>query len=487
MASGRRNNPATKAAVAGALGVGAGILGLGSVATASEPTQQEMLEQIKALQAKVEQLESRQGRQALATQPAGQSATGQAGEGATIDSVLRDAERRSSPSMLQTGGFTAGYSKNKFLIQDEAGSFVLNPNFQFQFRHVANFRSDDSADGDGDDKIQSGFEVRRLKFAFDGNVFGPALTYKFQWATSRTNGQPILDDAWIRWAVGDTFGDSGKDFAIRAGQFKDPTFHEEINSSKRLLAVDRSLMNEVLAGGVTDWVQGVSLIWDDGPEGRPLRAEVGFSDGINTDNTNFTDTGGSAFYGAANPSWGGFARVEYLAMGNWKQYDDFTAMGNTENLLVFGAGATYTENGNTAGGGDTLLFTADAQYEADRLGLYGAFVGAYAEPDFATEGATLDMGFLVQAAYMLSEKWEVFGRYDNVLLDDARFDEATEDSFHELTFGLNYYMKGHAAKLTIDGTWLPSGTPNDQSGLGILDPDGDDDQFMIRTQFQLLI
>src|SRR6185436_8942650 len=56
MASGRRKHPATKAAVAGALGVGAGILGLGQVASAAEPTQQEMLEQIKALQAKVAQL-----------------------------------------------------------------------------------------------------------------------------------------------------------------------------------------------------------------------------------------------------------------------------------------------------------------------------------------------------------------------------------------------------------------------------------------------
>jgi hypothetical protein len=485
MLSGRRNNPATKAAVAGALSVGAGVLGFGSMASAAEPSQQELLEQIQALQAKVEQMEARQAPQ---TQAAPKATEAQA----TIGSVLDDAERRSNPQFLQagSGGLTAGYVKNKFIIQDESGDFLLNPNLQFQLRHVANFRSDDSADGTGDDAAESGFEIRRLKFAFDGNAFGKDLTYKFQWATNRSNGTPVLDDAWVRWSMGNAFGEASKDLALRVGQFKDPTFHEEITSSKRQLAVDRSLMNEVLAGGQTDWVQGVALIWDDGPEGRPLRAEIGFTDGLNTDNTNFVDAGGSAFYGAANPDWGAFARVEYLAMGNWKQYDDFTAMGNTEDLLVIGGGATYSENGNTAGGGDTLLYTIDAQYETGRLGLYAAYVGAYSEPGFATDGGLHDMGFLVQAGYMLDRegKWEVFGRYDSTLLDDARFTtEGNEDSFHELTLGLNYYIKGHAAKLTIDGTWLPNGAPNNQDGIGVLDPDGDDDQFMIRTQFQLLI
>ena len=53
--------------------------------------------------------------------------------------------------------------------------------------------------------------------------------------------------------------------------------------------------------------------------------------------------------------------------------------------------------------------------------------------------------------------------------------------------GLNFYMKGHTAKLTIDGTYLPNGTPSNQTGIGILDPDNDEDQFLLRTQFQLLI
>ena len=498
MFSGRRKSPATKArakaAVAGALTVGAGVLGFGSTASAAEPTQQELLEQIKALQSKVEQLEARQDQQAEKQQGATtRPAAAQAEPEATIGSVLRDAERRSNPAMLQSGGFTAGYSKNKFLIQDEAGNFVLNPNIQFQFRHVANYREEDNnedsgglGDGESDAGVESGFEVRRLKFAFDGSVFGPALTYRFQWATNRGNGNPVLDDAWVRVALGNVLGDGARDFAVRIGQFKDPTFHEEMVSSKRQLAADRSLVNEVIGGGLTDWVQGVALIWDDGPEGRPLRAEVGFSDGINTDNTPFTDAGGAPDFGAGNPDWGGFARLEYLAMGNWKQYDDFTAMGNTEDLLALGVGASYTETSG-AGGGDTFLYTADAQYETGKLHLYGAFYGIYGESEDAEAGGHNDTGVLVQAGYLLTEKLELFGRYDVLMLDDNRVGETGEDTYSEATIGLNYYIRGHAAKFTIDLNYLPAGSPNDQTGIGYLGDDNDEDQFAIRSQFQLLL
>jgi hypothetical protein len=490
MFSGRRTFPAAKATVAGAIGMGAGILSIGSAAMAAEPSQQEMLDKIKSLEAKVEQLENRQDQResvspSAQTQP---SEPGSGGGNASIDSVLNDAERRSNPSFLQAGGgFTAGFNHNRFVIQDEAGNFSLRPDFQLQARYVANYRRDDTANGTGDRRIESGFEISRMKFAFEGNVFGPDLVYRFQWATYASDTSPRLEDAWVRYSLRGLLGDAGRNWAVRAGQFKDPTFHEENVNSRRQLAVDRSMANEVLGGGVTDWVQGVSVIWDDGPGGSPFRAEFGFTDGINTDNTNFVDAGGSATFGADHPAWGAFGRVEYLAMGDWRQYEDFTAMGNTNDLLVIGGGLSYTQSGRTAGGADTLFYTADVQYESGKLGLYGAFYGAYGEPATASAGGTNDYAVLAQAGYMLNDKWEVFGRFDELFLDSARIGSSSEDKFPEVTIGLNWYLKGHAAKFTIDGTWLPNGTPQDLSQLGILDPDGDKAQFIFRTQFQLLI
>src|SRR5688572_12492138 len=233
----------------------AGVCGLGQGAAAAEPTQQELIDQVKALSAKVEQLEASQRAEAPsgARADSGPVTIGAADE-ATISSVLRDADLRSTPKMLQSGDFTAGYSRGKFLIQDAAGNFVMNPNFQLQARYVFNHRDASTADADDSDaNVQDGFEIRRMKFAVDGNAFGPGLTYKFQWATSRSNGQLVLEEAWVRYALGGARGD----WAVRLGQFKDITFHEETTSSKRQLAVDRSLLNEVLAGGLTDYEQGI--------------------------------------------------------------------------------------------------------------------------------------------------------------------------------------------------------------------------------------
>jgi hypothetical protein len=343
-----------------------------------------------------------------------------------------------------------------------------------------------------------------MKFSFDGSVFGPTLTYKFQWGTERSNGTPVLEDAWVRYALGDMFGDKAHDWAVRVGQFKDPTFHEEITSSKRQLAADRSLLNELLGGGITDWVQGVSLIWDDGAGGSPLRAEVGFSDGPGTRNTNFANNGGglpaSLFPGEQDPQWGAFARAECLLAGDWKQYDDFTALGNTRDLLVVGAGASYAEVHHS----DIFFHTVDVQYESERLGLYAAYVGLYNEPnggipgtdtDTSEAGAQLkhagggayEWGYLVQAGYMLDRKWEVFGRYDQTFLDSSHLNPASDDSFPEFTVGVNYYIRGHAVKLTIDGTIAPNGVPVNESDLGLLDPDGDQTQIAIRGQLQLLL
>jgi hypothetical protein len=65
-----------------------------------------------------------------------------------------------------------------------------------------------------------------------------------------------------------------------------------------------------------------------------------------------------------------------------------------------------------------------------------------------------------------------------------------EDTIHEFTAGVNYYLGwdgafGHRAKITVDVVYLPNGSPNDQTGLGVLA--GTEDQFVLRGQFQLQI
>ena len=493
----RRSIPAI---LAGALGVG-GAFGLTPAAFADDAADTQALkEQIRLLQTKVEQMESRQQQatqpaqpqQTLpqatpqATQPA-QPTSGPGAVGSAVGDALSDAERRGNPLTLAPEGFTAGYDNGKFIIQSADGSFLMNPNAQFQFRYVLNHR--DAAEDDDTDS-QLGFEVRRLKLSLDGNVFGKNTAYKLQWATNRSGGGLILEEAYVRHAFGESFwGGRLSNWAIKAGQFKDPTFHEEITSSKRQLAVDRSLLNETLAGGVTDYEQGVTFIYDprNSPIGVPMRAEVGFIDGANTDNTNFTDSGGPSALGITNASWGALARVDVKLSGDWKNYDDFTAMKTTGDLLVVGGGLNVTEGD----GGTAWFHTVDVQWEPANLvpglGVYAAYVGV--SQDLRGEDAEnpYHWGFLVQAGYMLNNQWEVFGRYDYTDLDlEAVGGGAAEDKLHEITLGVNYYMKGHASKFSADVTWLPNGSPLDLNGIGVLES-GEEDQIVVRLQYQLLL
>ena len=453
----------------------------------AEPTQQELLRQIEALRAKVERLEASQ------TQPTAQPGTAQAttapsfavpvaapatepAERSASDQVRADSESRSQ--MLQnSGNFTAGYNKGKFVIQDEAGNFVFHPQLQLQFRFVANDRNDGKHDGNDDD-FQSGFEVRRAKFGFDGNMFSPNFTYLFLWATDRNTGNPVLEEAWGKYAFQTG---SLKDFYVKGGQFKDPFVHEALTSSKKLLAVERSLINDVFVGG-DDFVQGVSVGWDDGPEGLPLRAEVAYHDGVNGSNQNFQD------FPTTKANFGASGRVEYLAFGKWSEYEDFTTLGNTSDLLVIGAGANFTEAGDT----DTFLHTVDVQWETGRLGLYAAYLGRTNEDlkvgtgTSAHNANTYDWGFLVQAAYMLDPRVEPFARYDYINFDQAGLAAGVENRVSEITAGMNYYLKGHNAKFTVDVTYLPDGTPVADTGADILASPGEA-QLLLRAQFQLLI
>src|SRR5688572_15439508 len=236
----------------------------------SDPSREQIMKELAALREKVARLEAAQQNQ--------QAKLDATDVRATVQEVIRDADRRSQ--LLQAQGFTAGWSNGKFLIQSENGDFVLNPYFWTQMRAVANYREEDAANEiDGDATTDSGLELRWMKFGVEGRLW-EKLDYRFQWNTLRNGGNLTLDDAWVSYPLND-------DWRVKAGQFRERTHHEEFTEEIRQLAIDRSLVNLVLGGGNIDRVQGVALTFagDDGKS--PLRAEVGLTDGPNSDNTNF--------------------------------------------------------------------------------------------------------------------------------------------------------------------------------------------------------
>jgi hypothetical protein len=444
-------------------------LGTAGVAQAAEPTTAELMEQIKALQAKVQAMEIKQQNQVT-----------KADVDATVESVLRDADKQSQ--LMAMEGFTAGWSNGKFLLQSSDGNFVWHPWVQFQVRNTTSWRNDGKQPNNNDD-IQNGFEIRRLKYGFDGNAFTPNLTYAFQWQVGRKDGVSTLEDAWVRYKFADQW-------AVRGGQFKDPFSHESLTSSKRFTSAERTYMNDQFSPA-DNYVQGAGLIY----ESQQLHGELAYHDGSNTastignfsnQNQNFQD------WSTNNADWGVAGRLEYLVMGDWKNYDQYTALNVKNDTLVVGAAFDYTEIGDT----DALLHTVDATYQNPAgWALSAAYMGRYTK-DFpaATGGGPqqdlYEWGMFVQASYLFNPQWEVFARYDYTNFDDDGFTASQlaaglDDHVHEINAGVNYYMHGHAAKFTIDVGWLPNGAPFNDDGAGILV--NADPEFYLRGQFQLLI
>lgn len=404
---------------------------------------------------------------------------------ALLNEVQRDSASRAS--LLQNGG-TAGWD-NGFYLASSDGSFKMKIKGQLQTRFTYNTRDQinatDLEDELGmaiDDTDNSGFEMRRAKLIFAGNLFGPDLTYKVQGAFGRADGTFDLEDAWAKWAL-------GNGWSFYWGQMKVPFLHEELVSSSRQLAVDRSYVNETFTGGRTTGA-GIGFNNDEN-----FKFDFAFTDGANNANTAWNDT-----VDTGGTEWSMTARAEYLAAGTWGQFNDYTSLGSSEFGFLLG-GAVHWQNGEygsgfsmdtdddgepDAGGVETELFawTIDASLEGDGWNAAAYIVGLNAEPNGGN--STDDWAFVVQGgAFLAPDKFEVFGRWEWLDFDGM------EDEINIFTVGANYYIdtRGHAWKWTNDIVWcldsIPSGYGH--SGIGILeDAYGQEDQIAFRSQMQIL-
>lgn len=370
-----------------------------------------------------------------------------------VQDVLADADTRAS-LLAQDGG--AGYNRGFFLASGD-GNFKLKLSGQMQFRYVLNFQDDESSDS-----TRGGFENRRTKLSFEGNVFDPSWVYHVTGAFNRSGGSFDLEDAYIEKTL-----DNG--LAIQFGQFKLPFMREELVSSKRQLAVDRSLLNEEYN---QDRSQGIQVSW----EGEQFRWNAAFSDGFGTANT-------AAL--AEDTEWAFTGRVEFLGAGSWSQFRDFTSFQGEDFGMMIGGAAHYqkSEYGTAAGPEVELLtYTLDVSLEFGGANAFAAFVGRSLDDD---NGTDLDQyGFLIQGGVFLTEDLELFGRYEW-----SDFDVDGVEDLSVITVGVNKYWQKHGLKWTTDvGFGLDEvSAPFSSSGVGWrTDPTDEDGQIVIRSQLQLL-
>lgn len=395
---------------------------------------------------------------------------------AVVSEMLADAEARSS---LLAGG-TGGHDGSFFLASDD-GAFRLNVNGFIQFRYIANFGDDDNTVGDnpGDD-FESGFQMRRMKLGFAGKVHKD-WSYNVLLNFSRSSGSAALQDAYIDYALADKW-------KLRFGQAKIPLLREELVGDQRQLAVERSLVN---AAFTQDRSQLVQLAY----EGEPFNFKVAFSDGMNSDNTDFDQGENSAFIISGEADWAVTARAEYILAGQAKQFNDFTSEVESPFAAMIGGAVHYQQSPNTSNAADvdrnTLEYTVDLSLEGGGWNAYGAFIGR--NDDFRSAGASTDFddfAVVAQGGFRIGAKWEPFVRYEAFFFDSDRgFDD---DNHNFITVGVNHYIAGHAVKASADVV-IPFEDTADLVSADILGDTGtgllgssEDGEIVVRLQFQLL-
>jgi len=483
---GTRNSRLASAIMALSFGIGT-VAALAETPAAQPSGQEDLRAEVQELKAQVQDLQKK-------------DKDTQGDIAATIKQVLADADAHSD-------AVTAGYANKRFFIKSEDGNFLFQPWIHIQTRYSTAFR-DDAKGGNTAEDIQSGFELRRARFGFDGNIFSPDVSYFINWATYRENSQvkvtdsagdtstanvpigglPVLEEAWGRFRFHDT------PYYIRVGQIHDPLDHENIIGSK-YRDPEASLQGDIF-GNTDTFTQGATFIYD--PK-ESLRVEGGATDGIRAANTNFQDYPTTGI----NYDGGVAARVEYKVEGNWGDYNQFSALNDTKELMVLGAGADYSYGGDF----NTLSHTADIQYDSPNgLSAYAAYFGRYTEHNpgipsgapvstsFAsgspqTGQDTYEPSVMVQAGYLIDGKIEPYVRYEYMHLQGTAIPSGftfVQNNVSEISIGAHYYLSGNNVKFTVQGMYLPTGIPIGDDSSDVL-ISNNRSEIVIITQVQLLI
>jgi hypothetical protein len=461
--------------------MGGGLLmGIAGVVHAdAAPGEVSLRGEIAALKAEMAQLKASQNDSWLAERRAEEFK-------AMVRDVLSDADTRAS---LLENGMSAGHNGEHFFLASDDGGFRLEVSGMLQMAQILSSQNPDDAGPGVDDEHEFGFEIRRAHIQFAGQVADPRLNYKIRLAANSANSNVVADLMAVsyEWADGVT---------IWAGQDKAPFLREETTSDSRQQAVDRSYVNETFSVG---FVQGVGVNWDVSDD---MKVAIAITDGAGSgegtsnpqtqQGNSQTGAGGFVGVGATNAfdsdraDFALTARVDWKVSGSWGQMDDFAAW-EGEDRAVFVGAAIHTEDGETGDAtfnNDFTTWTIDASMESNGWNIYGAVIGHHTELEDAVVATDQDLyGYIVQGGMMLpNTSWEPFVRYESIDFDTPGVDDADL-----LTIGANYYLNGHNAKFTVDMVMAMDPLPIAQNGLGLqADNAGDDDQIVMRAQFQVL-
>ncbi|MCY1015763.1 porin [Pyxidicoccus sp. MSG2] len=339
-----------------------------------------------------------------------------------------------------------------FTVATDDGKYSATVRARFQMRETVTGQDVEGAPR----KWTQEQNVRSVRLFLLGNVLNPDLKYTLQLAFGGNDfeagsSSPIFD-AWVEYTA-------VRDLNVRVGQFFVPFDRARTIRESSLQFVDRPL---VIGELTLDRDMGVMLSSNDflGVRGL-LSYNLGFFGGE-----------GRNRFGASTP---GLLYVARFAVRPFGPFDD-DVEGDLQRLpkprLMVGVAGAYNQKTNrqrsttgttfTLGTFDYVHADVDAVFKYRGLSMLAEVLYRDGSPSFrdgtvngqpVREWSRSGWGYVVQAGYMLTSKFEATGRFDVQRVDsdsDPALITQVDQQGRELGAGLNLYLNGHAFKFQGD-------------------------------------
>ncbi len=353
-----------------------------------------------------------------------------------------------------------------------AGSVKLGG--EVQMRYVAVRR------GAGADSLDAGFQIRRARLIVSGWFLDPRLTFRVRPSYDRATGNLQFDDAWVAWGRDDGL-------KVRLGQSKVDVLREEYIPNFSELAIEASYASTYFG---LDYTQGLQLVWG----GGRWRPSLVFHDGSYGANTDFN---------ADRTTVAVAGRLEWLVSGDWASFAGSSGWSASTPGLLAGVAADW-ERGQRApsrASPDVTKLSVDVSAVRPGASLLAALYVQHFTIRWGGAGTPANLnganqfGVVAQAGvFAVRDLVELFGRYEWMDFGGVYYRNSAGavqagsrdlpvDRLGIATAGVNWYLRGEAAKLSLDLQLTGDPVPVDNTGVGLLRFDRGN-ELALRTQFQ---
>ncbi|MEY4119081.1 MAG: hypothetical protein RLZZ116_2409 [Planctomycetota bacterium] len=407
-------------------------LAIGGAAFGAEQNN-DALAQIAELKAQIAELKGAQGSQWLTEQRAAEI------RGIVTD-VLADSETRSSLQGASGSGYNGG-----FFLSSSDGNFSMKINVLEQIRWTFNNQED------ANNEQVSGFENKRTRLTFSGNMVDSSWSYRLGYYLGYSNsnepgvGEGDLGDASVA-------KDFGNGFSVTVGQFRLPFSAEYAIDTGMLQFNDYSVANTVFNAG---YGQGLMI----GYSADAFRFGLAYVNELADAN--------QAWGSVPSNDWAFSGRAEFKFSGDWAQFNDAQSWKGEGMGAKVGIG--YASEQDNANGTNPYTMTIDGTVDFGGANIAAAYYSA--DDDAGTDGT----GFTVGGGVFVTDDFEAVLRYENI-------EDAFATELNTLVVGGNWYLAKNTAKLGLEFGYSFDAIPGGAEYAGWVDSGGEDGEWLFQAQ-----